>query len=578
MCRENILAKKSQWWVTIAVVLVLLRLVLVSHHEVMTMGWDSIGYVGFSAKMYWGSAYDQFSYTRVPTFPLLISLCTMLGVPFRLAEEAVLVAAACWAAKAAHLCGLRGLFSLVVFAGVLFEPWTVRQFNVVVPDGMYACFLLMTVCQIAVAWNALSTKRRFVGHSLLLGALLAITGTLRQEWPIAVLPLLMAAILWVVHVKWEGAPQQFTTPQRSKSREWKRHSAGVLVLLVLPCILLAGLNITYAAANTSKIGLFSSCDFLTPGYSKLHKALLSIPSERGPVSPKLQAPTDVRKRVYQVSPTMKLLEPWLEGECLKEAAPVTRDISPDRDEYGAWLVFGIRSAAFRYRQWDDAGELDRFFETAADEIRAAQSRGEIPRRWTPFSFVAPEWGPLLKQIPKSTRISWNLFMAPCDSFASIRSQKLPEFETALYDHVTLRRGGLARLQQEPTINHKAAHTAWWHRSGARAFTEKVWEVLFRLRASALSWLWWVPIVAVMFFCVQIFRTRRVALPHVFLCLLVSAALARFAIVVLLDASGVWAQPRYLLASVMSARLALVVAILFGLQAMFVIVQRRGKRK
>jgi hypothetical protein len=232
-------------------------------------------------------------------------------------------------------------------------------------------------------------------------------------------------------------------------------------------------------------------------------------------------------------------------------------VSPDVDEYGAWLVWGLRDAAFRYKTWTDAGELDRFFAQAAGELEAAQRAGTLPRRFTPVAFVAPEWSGLFTQLPLSARASWAIVTDPASKF-NVSSFNLPPYERAIYDRVALRRTGLDQPDaSEPA--QAARRNVLWHSEGVRQSLDHIRITWTNAHRHVLAWCWWLPLLVLSGWTWHAFRTRRVPLVAVLLAALVATALARFALVCLLDASGVWTQTRYLLAFAMLSDLAILIA-------------------
>jgi hypothetical protein len=547
----------KRWFLVGAILASCLKLLLVSHREILDFGWDPIGYLGNAGAWYWGGEWTMFSHMRMPTFPLLIATSTALGLPLRLFTEALLIGAAAVAARAAFACGLSRVSSLLVFVGVLLEPWTFRQFDTVVPDPMYACFAVMLVAQAAIVVEALRRSLPRVGPVLWpvawLAFFAAMAGTVRQETPVLFAPLgaafaCVVASQWLEHRRW-------------RSLISKRTLAGALALLVAPMLGLKCLTLAYSWANYRDIGLFHPTDFLSPGYAKLHKALLSIPPTLGPFDPRVQVPLDVRLRAYEASPTLRQLEPWLEGQGLRQVGPQTKDVSPDRDEWGAWLVFGLRESGFKLKKWSTAGEMDAFFAQAARELRDAQDRGQLPRRWTPVSFVAPEWAGLREQISISARESWGLVTGGPEIFARFYSREIGTHEINMYDHVALRRQGLARLNRLKGESDSAVQLTHWHGPRVRQFMDQAWQRIMSTRAAIFTWTWWLVPAWCGFLAWRSWKRRALSPMFVLLAIIGTLAAARFAVVALLDASGVWTQTRYLLSFVILARLALTICML-----------------
>ncbi|MFN5944276.1 MAG: hypothetical protein ACK5ZG_01960 [Phycisphaerae bacterium] len=546
-------------WFAAACVVVLLKLLLCSHAETLYAAWDSAGYVESAGKWHWGAPYEMYSYIRVPTFNLYLASINALGVPVRLANELVLALAALLVAQAVWACGLTRVTAWLSFALLTLHPWTYYIFNLVTPDGLYATLLVAFIAAMVLLvrdlryWQLASEQPRLGLRSVWRVACLAaptcglaaLVGTWRQESALLLVPCGVAALAVFWH-------RDATLPARKRSI-----LAAAAVVAIAPYASVVALKHVYSAINARVISLYAPADFLAPGYAKLHQALLSIPPAASDESPKLQAPTDVRMRAYNISPTFALLKPWLEGESLQQYAPLVRDVSPDTDEYGAWLVWGIRDAAFRYRSWPDAGELDRFFAQAAEEIRVAQHEGRLARRFAPLSFVAPAWRGLLRELPESASQSWIVSTDP------VHLRKHATGDVSLYtrlvfDRVALRRTGLDQPDAGKPAQD-AKRDVLWHSDEVGKALRSIWRSWAQVHAGLLAWAWWLPLVVLGGWCWHGWRTRRVPLVAVLLGCTVLTALARFALVCLLDASGVWTQPRYLLAFSMLSDIAIVLA-------------------
>lgn len=547
-------------WFAAACVVVLLKLLLCSHAETLYAAWDSAGYVESAGKWHWGAPYEVYSYIRVPTFNLYLACTNALGVPVRLANESVLALAAVVVAQAVWACGLTRLTAWLIFTLLTLHPWTYHIFSIVIPDGLYATLLVAFIAALVLLvrdlrylhaadqlpraiWQRAWQLARVAAPSC---GLAALVGTWRQESALLLVPCIIAAfaIWWHCGV---------TSPINKRSR-----LAAAAVVALAPYASVVALKHAYSAINARVIGLYAPADFLAPGYASLHQALLSIPPTASDESPKLQAPTDVRMRAYEVSPTFALLKPWLEGESLQQYAPLVRDVSLDTDEYGAWLVWGIRDAAFRYRAWPDAGELDRFFAQAAREIRLAQREGRLERRFAPLSFVAPAWHGFLRELPESASQSW---IVSTDSGHLLKhaTGEMSDYTRMVFDRLALRRTGL----DEPDASkpaQDAKRDVFWHNDRVRDFIRSMWRAWAKLHGELLAWGWWLPLVVFVGWCWHGWRTRRVPLVAVLLACVVMTAIARFSLVCLLDASGVWTQPRYLLAFSMLSDIAIVLSI------------------
>jgi hypothetical protein len=395
--RPGSLLRVPRWWVVIAMALLVVKLVLVSHDEIEIRTADDSGYAVCASVMYWGAPFQPYSYARQPSYPLFIVLSQVLGVPMRLSIELVWFGASLAIGVALRRCGLSVLGSLSVYALTLFSPISFWMFNRLLPDGFYAACILALLAGL-VAALMVPTRRsawRWGGLAAFAAALGANT---RQETPLIYGLLGVAGVLALF-----GAWRWFVPPGMVRM-PWTRFATACL----LPLLATLALTHAFSFANYQRVGMYVTYDLVAPGLKSLYRELLSIP----PKTPRIDVPVprDVREIAYAASPTFNSFKPFLDGDADPENAykAACKRFAGVDDEFGAWTVWGLRRAAWRMSnyKWSSGGEMDAVFARAADELAQARRAGAIPHRRVLHEYLPPEYDQLWSRLPGSITLCW----------------------------------------------------------------------------------------------------------------------------------------------------------------------------
>jgi hypothetical protein len=224
----------------------------------------------------------------------------------------------------------------------------------------------------------------------------------------------------------------------------------------------------------------------------------------------------------------------------------------------------MRQSAWFLHEYEfaSARETDEFYWSIVREIREAQERGELARRWAPFSFVPPEWGQLVRAVPGSLPACWRAMTRI--GFVRGERNDVEQDSRERFDAVALRRGALVR--REP------AYGVHLHREQVVARFDAVKRWLAGL----------VPAMTVVFLVVavagavaaQFVRRRLPPVWYVLTTMLWGAFILRLGLAALLDATGVVAVPRYMFAS---AVMVVVLGVL-GLCAVMTLIRSRSQKR
>ena len=512
-----------QWCWVVALALVLLKLVLVSHEEIVAFTDDDYGYAHSAFYWYWKVPYGTFSFSRQPVYPLFLAASDVFGIPARLWIELTWAGAAGIMLVALRRLGLTLVAALAAFVLVLFHPWTVMLFSRFLCDSLYGALLLPFLCALAVG-----ITRTNLASALRWGSVAAVSGALAANTRVE-------SILILGAVAVAGACVLGLYLAREADRRLSLRRGACVVLL--PLVAIFGLTHAFKAANLAHIGSYVTSDLDMPGFKMLYGALLAIRPAHPDV--RLSAPRDAREWAYARSPAFAQLRPFLESDpAVLGYTAQTEAATGVKGEYGAWTVWGLRVAAWHLHPWQSARELDAFYAKAGDEILAALKAEPGAARWTPVTFVPPDWGQMFRELPASGGRCWRMLLFW--DYWRHPDSKLDEAGTARFDAVGNRRLPLVLLN-----NEKPVEGAVWASAKNAARLDRYKRSLFNLLKP-------VTIAAVVLLVagtlVGVLGARRRVFPaswYVLSALLISAALGRFAIVALLDVTGIPVLMRYL---------------------------------
>lgn len=374
-----------RWCWIVATAMVLLKLVLISHDELIAFGDDDFGYVYGASELHWGIPFSTFHYSRQPVYHLFLAGGEVFGLPGRLWMEATWVGVCVIALVGLRRLGLRVWMSLLGFGLALYHPWTMMLFNRTLSDGLYGATMfafLMGLC-VTITRNGWGSMARW---GLITGVAGAIAANARLESMLVTGALAVAAAC-LLGLRLAG------------ESDWRRVGLRAAWGLALPLALTAAMTQSIKQANLHRIGAAVVSDFELPGFKRLYAALLAIRPE-GREDLRISVPRDVREWAYAHSPTFATLGPLLEENprVLGYTRPV-RTLTGVEGEYGGWTVWALRVAAWQHRTWTSAAELDAFYAKAADELAVALRDNPQKRRFVLATFVPPDWDGLGRDLP-----------------------------------------------------------------------------------------------------------------------------------------------------------------------------------
>jgi len=323
----------------------------------------------------WLGPFDNLTLAKGMGYPAFILAAFLSGLPLKLAEHVVYLAAAgitTW--MVARIAGSR-LLGLILFAALAFNPllWH-DQLARVIREGLYGSLSLALVALMAGAtlghhwgWRLLPYRLALFVAAGLVGGLYWLT---REEgvWLAPALAILLAAVGLDAFGRWRSGER------RAALRLTAISAAGVAAAGLVA----AGIVGLVAAANRATYGTFATNEFHGSAFPAAYGALSRIRHDtwrRHVVFPK-----DAREKAYAVSSAARELRSSLDGEhgkLWREIGCAQTQTSPCPEILSGWFMWALRDAAAGAGHYASGRDADTFYRRLADEINAACDNGSL---------------------------------------------------------------------------------------------------------------------------------------------------------------------------------------------------------
>jgi len=381
-------AWRSRWPLPAALVAVLVKLWLVSAHDLMMTitPHDDLLFINQAAAILSGSwlgEYNQLTLIKGAFYPLFIALAYWVGIPL-LAAQQLLQALA----SAVVVLALRPLIrwpwlGFLFFLVLLMHPFSYNYPAVgrVLQLSVYSSLGLLTLALgIGLALRAAAPSRRALSWALSLGLAAGVLWVTRDE-SIWILPSLILLLGWSC---W-----------RAVGQGWGRMRVALLLLLPL-----AGWAVAPGAVCTMNLlhyGVFVRNELETPEFKAAYGGLLRVrtPDDRR-FYPVVRL---ARQQAYQVSPSLREIEPLLEGEighrwqslCSQSdmSTETVRGATACPDLPAAFFIWAFRDAVTSAGHHRQAGETLAYYRRVGEEIEQACDDGRLDCRPRITSLIPP---------------------------------------------------------------------------------------------------------------------------------------------------------------------------------------------
>jgi hypothetical protein len=322
----------------------------------------------------WLGPFDQLTLAKGMAYPAFVVLAFAVGIPLKVAEQALYLAAAGLAAWLVNRLTRSGWLAVLLFACLALNPalWT-TQLARVIREGTYVSLSLAVVMLtviVLVRRDKLSAKVRGAALTML-GVTAGLYWLTREEgvWLApAVAFLLVAAAGIEIWQYWRSA-------------NWRaavRKVAVILGLAVIPVAIFAAILGAVAGMNYRQYGAFTANELQSAPFRAAYGAISRIGHDEW--HRYIVFPKDARERAYSVSAAARELRPTLDGEvgenwrlmgCTQMRIEVCRGIP------AGWFVWGFRDAVAAAGHYTSAGSALTFYERLAAEINGACDDGRI---------------------------------------------------------------------------------------------------------------------------------------------------------------------------------------------------------
>jgi len=415
--------------------LALIKLWLVHSDEVACQSstFDEIWYAQSAKDWYWLRSYHELPfgtppYIRPPGFPLYVALASLTGIPLRLTNELLYMAAAFVFARVLIKAGHSQLLCALIYSLIIFHPASFAINNLISPDVIYTPFLLFSLAGLIFLFLRREDRRR-LWYAVVAGLLLAILWHVRQE-SIAIVGILMVYALLLLLVG-------------RREAIFNAHTFKLLGVLVgVPALMILTVSLIVKTVNYARIGVFATDAMFTSDFEKASKALLRVK----PAVPirYVAVPREVRARVYQVSPAFKELEPYFEGDTGQTWAKFGKDIgvqAPGEISTGHFW-WALNQATYQAGYNKSARQAGQFYRRLAGEINTACADSRLDCRPVFSSLIDPHPQNYLPHMSHSFKLIAALFNTSIEVSKPVDIDTAPLDVCELFDTVANRRAAL----------------------------------------------------------------------------------------------------------------------------------------
>lgn len=348
----------------------------------------------------WLGRFDELTLVKVPGYPLFVAGVHDLGIPLKVGEQVIQLAAAAVLAGSLWLLTRRAWPSVAGFAVVALDPAAFSLVAAEVRRDYWYGSLSLLLLGLTYLTVRLAPRRRpgALAVTVFLAVLTGLVGAGyylgREEWMWLLPALAVAVVLSAadrVRQVWRVGPIERratsvrgTRGGRHRPATRNRRVAGLGVTLRVFLVLgLASATGTAAVGqvaeqNRRHYGVAAIEDNSSGAYATAYALWASV--DAGDPKPFVPITAAQRAAVYRVSPLADQLRPRLENPRNLWLLVSRRSCSDHGvcDDYASWLEgFAIRGAAAEAGHFGSEREVQEYFGGVAGEIRAACADGRL---------------------------------------------------------------------------------------------------------------------------------------------------------------------------------------------------------
>jgi hypothetical protein len=334
----------------------------------------------------WLGPFDNVTLAKGMGYPAFILAAFLAGVPLKIAEHGIYLAAAGLAAWLLLRLTDRRWLAFAAFALLALNPVMLRpELARVIRENLY---IGLSLAVLGLAGIVLLQRRPAPQSSVVRALLLIALGLVgalywltREEgvWlgpALAVLLMGSAIIAWRERNPMDGARAHTVL---------RAGGAGVLVLAAFAAPLGA-----VAAMNYRHYGAAVLTEFQAGRFLAAYGSLLRIRHEHW--QRHVLFPPDARAKAYAVSAAARELQPTLDGavgDAWRRTSCRDTGVSPCPDIYGVWMVWAVRDAVAQAGHYRSARDALNFYDRIAREIGEACDDGRLTCESAGLSIFPP---------------------------------------------------------------------------------------------------------------------------------------------------------------------------------------------
>ena len=307
----------------------------------------------------WLGAYDYLTLSKQMFFAVWLAFCHAVHIPYLMAGQLLLCAAALAMALAFAPVLRRYKSRFLLFAALAFSPAAAASFTLrVYRDNIFPseCILFFA----GLIGVALRCKKGLKGYwPWLVWAGLGLgTAFITREDGVWLMPfaLLGTAIILVTILREKGLDKKLLR----------------CLSLAAPYVLLAACVGIISAVNYVYYGVFTTSDFSGGSFAAAYGAMTRVEHEDW--QPLVPVPKDVREKLYEAVPELQPLEKWLEEYEPFQNAYMNKTTG---DYLAGSFYWVLRRAAQEEGIYDTAAGAAAYWQTVADAINARIEDGTL---------------------------------------------------------------------------------------------------------------------------------------------------------------------------------------------------------
>jgi len=388
MIDKNILARRG-WWIFIAIVAIA-RLYLTGDRDILALNspHDEYWYIHSAFNRIWGGPYNEMTLIHLPVYPAWLAFLDLFGIPARLAIDVCWIFAVAYLAFAMYRLTRMAWIAALLFAFLAFHPYVIKIFDRALAETFLTVVSTAVLGAAIELWNCRDVQFGFRKRVALIvyACGFAMAYHTRKEGIVLAAPLLLLACWSII----------------DRQRWWLggNKSALVVPFLLAPLVSTLLLGILMSSGNYLKWGVWARYELAAPGYQRAIGALNSI--DVGPTPRQITVTKEMLTLAYRESPTFRELKPAMDGAPGQQWVEIARPYVANAGEIGnGWFYWALRDVAGRSGWHADARLAEKKYAAVADELEQAFTAGHLKKRAMLSSFLDPDLGKWMPELPTS---------------------------------------------------------------------------------------------------------------------------------------------------------------------------------